>query len=106
MTLKYRVRILPDALLDVKAIYQWIGQESPGAAEQWLNGLLTVVDSLEQMPLRCPRAPESAVLGMEIRHYLYNRNYRVLYTVTEDVVRIHHIRHTSRQWMTEEEFKE
>ena len=103
--MKYQVRILPDALLDAKAIYQWIGQESPGAAEKWLNGLLAVVDSLERMPFRCPIAPESEVLGMEILQYLYNRNYRVLYTVVDDVVRIHHIRHTSRQWMTEEEFK-
>ena len=95
---------MPDALLDVKAIYQWIGQESP-AAEKWLNGLLAVVDSLEQMPLRCSRAPENEVLGMEIRHYLYNRAYRVLYTVNDKIVRIHHIRHTARQWMTEEEFK-
>lgn len=84
--------------------YERIAEDSPAAAAAWFDGLFAVIDSLETMPLRCPRAPESQILSIDIRHYIYRKHYRILYTVEGDTVRIHHIRHTARQWMTEEDF--
>ena len=102
--MKYQVKILPGAIEDARALYSWIAEKSPTDAAAWFNGLFPVIDSLSTMPLRTPRAPESDILGIEIRHYIYKKNYRILYIVDGDTVRIIHIRHGAQQWMTKEEF--
>ena len=56
------------------------------------------------MPLRFSVAQESELLGVAVRHYVYQKNYRILYTVHDKVVNIHHIRHSARQRMNEEDF--
>jgi hypothetical protein len=54
--------------------------------------------------LRFPLAPESALLPFDVHHYIYQKNYRILYSVHDRVVKIHHIRHSARQDMDEEDF--
>ena len=97
VSLEYRVKILPDALEDAKSLYQWIKQESPMYATQWFNGLFDAIDELAFMPLRYARAPESNILDLPIHHYVYKRNYRILFMVDGDIVRIYRIRHTSQR---------
>ena len=103
-SLAYRIEISPSALEDVRSCYDYIAETSEETANKWFRGLQEAINSLDTMPLRCPRAPESDLLSMQIRHYIYQKNYRILYTVHDTVVKIHHIRHTARQWMGEEDF--
>ena len=100
----YRVRITPTALVDAEEFYLWILENSPVNAAKWFNGLFGAIDTLASMPRRCPVAPETEIVGQEIRCFLYRKKYRILYGVEEEIVRIFHIRHTTQQWMTREEF--
>ena len=101
----YKVEILPGALQDIEDLFRWLSTDSPGTATKWFTGLQETFDKLEYMPARFPLAPESEIVGAEVRHCIYRRNYRVLFMISGQVVRIHHVRHSARQWMTEEEFE-
>ena len=102
--MKYLVRITPIALDDAEEFYLWISQDSPVNGANWFNGLLAAIDTLASMPHRCPIAPEKEIVGQEIRYLLYCKRYRILFGIEGNAVIIYHIRHTSQEWMTREEF--
>lgn len=81
---------------------------SPEKARQWYDGLLLAIESLSQMPKRCPLARENQYFSQEIRQILYGRGrnlYRILFTIVEgeevSTVRILHIRHAAQQTLGE-----
>ena len=100
----YRVRILPAALQDAKDCYLYIAAESPDTAIAWFEGLLDAIDSLAIMPNRCAVAPEAAIIGREIRVLVYRKHYRILFCVEKEVVRIYHIQHSARAYLSRDEF--
>ena len=100
----YRVSILPGALQDARNYYEFIATYSLETAATWFEGLFEVVDSLSTMPMRCPIAPETALVGLEIRWLGYQKSYRIVYSIDESTVRIYHIRHTSQEFMDPENF--
>jgi len=111
----YRVDISPSALQDAEDAYLWIKEQSLTRAGVWYEGLLKAIFSLEEMPARCPIAPESEVIGIVIRQLFYgrkNNRYRILFAIgyddanREDVVRIFRIRHSARPRLTPEEVEE
>jgi hypothetical protein len=62
------------------------------------------------MPYRCPLAPESEDLDIELRQLLYGKRgqqYRIFYTVVidemsgEEVVRVQRIRHKAQDTLKE-----
>ena len=108
----YRVELTPRAAGDADSAAEFIKQFSPRAAARWFDGLLEAVLSLEEMPQRCARAPESDTLGVELRELLYGRRsglYRIVFRIDEEpepVVRVVAIRHGARESMQPEEFGE
>ncbi|MEK6320998.1 MAG: type II toxin-antitoxin system RelE/ParE family toxin [Acidobacteriota bacterium] len=111
----FRVDISPSALQDAEDAYLWIKRRAPGRASAWYEGLLEAINGLEQMPARCPVAPESEDLGIMIRQLLYGKKgsaYRILFAIGyddstgEDVVRIFRIRHSARLKATPEEIQQ
>jgi hypothetical protein len=56
---------------------------------------------LESFPSRCPLALESEYLDIEIRQLLYEKKYRILFSIVDDenagIVKIHRVRHSSQQ---------
>lgn len=111
----YRVDISPSALQDAEDAYFWIKQRWPARAGEWYEGLLEKIFSLENFPARCPLAPESEDIGLEIRQLLYGSKgnvYRILFcigidgTTGEDVVRIYRIRHRARKRIEVDEILE
>ena len=79
-------------------------------AENWYAGLNRAIESLDTFPRRFVLAPESDLLGGNVRQMLYGtgRNtYRVLYRVIEPqgeyagIVRILRLRHVSQQRLDE-----
>ncbi|NEP59127.1 MAG: type II toxin-antitoxin system RelE/ParE family toxin [Symploca sp. SIO2G7] len=100
----YRVRITPTAFADAEGFYLWMRHDSPSNAANWFNGLFDAIETLASMPKRCPIAPETKWVGQNIRCLFYKKYYRILYGIEGETVRIYHIRHTSQQWMTREEF--
>ncbi len=97
-----RVEISPSALADAEEAFLWIQQESPAIADEWYNGLVDAILSIENFPNRCPLAPESEDIGREIRQLLYRR-HRILFSVTGDVVQVFRIRHTARDRLSPDE---
>jgi plasmid stabilization system protein ParE len=98
----FRVEISPSALADIEEAFLWIQQESPSTADEWYNGLVDAILSLENFPNRCSLASESEDIGREIRQLLYRR-HRILFGVTGDVVQVFRIRHTAQDRLSPEE---
>jgi plasmid stabilization system protein ParE len=83
----FRVEISPRAFNDLDEIADYIKQRgSFEQAENWFNGIIAAIRTLEDLPHRCPVAEESEELGQEVRLLLYgkrNRRYRVYYAVQQ-----------------------
>lgn len=104
----YRVDISVPALQDAEIAFLWIRDFNPETAKSWYEGLLHAVFSLEVSPRRCPTAPESEMLGREIKQLIYGnrkQTYCIFFEIFDDekIVRIYRIRHTARNWLTNED---
>ncbi|MBE9005948.1 type II toxin-antitoxin system RelE/ParE family toxin [Fortiea sp. LEGE XX443] len=103
--MKYRIEISSVAESEADSAFLRLSQlTSSSQASQWYAGLLQAIDSLSQMPKRCPVARENEYFSQEIRQLLYGRgrnSYRILFTILEgtevSTVGILHIRHTAQQ---------
>ncbi|NJL54493.1 MAG: type II toxin-antitoxin system RelE/ParE family toxin [Leptolyngbyaceae cyanobacterium RM2_2_4] len=108
--MKYRIEISSVAEAEADGAFLRLSQvTSPARASQWYSGLLQSIESLSQMPKRCPLARENESFSQEIRQLLYGRgrnSYRVLFTILEgqdiSTIRILHIRHGSQQTIGED----
>jgi len=99
--MSYRVEIPPqvNAQIDDQVVYYRDEGVADQVIIQWLSGLLDVVDSLEQMPLRFPVDPDrTAIRRYEIRRLNYGE-FGIFYRVYEDrrVVEILDLRHGRRR---------
>lgn len=107
--MKCRIEISSVAEAEADRAFLRLSQvTSPAKANQWYSGLLLAIESLSQMPKRCPLARENKYFSQEIRQLLYGRgrnSYRVLFTILEgqniSTVRILHIRQASQQTIGE-----
>ena len=83
----YHVKVARSALSDAEQAYAWMKERhSEDQATRWYNGLVEAVFSLESFPRRCPLAPESDEIGVELRQHLYGKRsaaYRIVFTVEE-----------------------
>ncbi len=94
----YDVRISREALEDLRRIYKIIEADSSLAAEEWFLGLEAAIFSLEELPGRTPKTPETP----DAHHLLYGNKphvYRIIYTIRQDspVVEVAQIRHGARR---------
>ena len=83
----FRVEISPRAFNDLNEIARYTKlQGNFKQAEEWFNGIIAAIRTLEGMPNRCRVADESEELGQEVRLLLYgkrNRKYRVYYSIRQ-----------------------
>ncbi|MBW4614718.1 MAG: type II toxin-antitoxin system RelE/ParE family toxin [Desmonostoc vinosum HA7617-LM4] len=108
--MKYPIEISSVAEAEADNAFLRLSQvTSSTRANQWYSGLLQAIESLSQMPKRCPLAQENQYFSQEIRQLLYGKgrnSYRILFTIVgeEEVptVRILHIRHATQQTLGEE----
>ncbi len=96
----YLVELTRRAERDLEYLYQLISAEDSKAAVRWFNKLEAAIYTLERLPRRCSKAPESKKARRQLRQLLYGakRNaYRVIFEIDESrkVVRILTIRHTA-----------
>jgi plasmid stabilization system protein ParE len=91
----YRVDISPSALQDAEDAYLWIKLRAPRRAGSWYEGLLDAIYGLEQMPARCPIAPESEDLGITIRQLLYGKKRSVYRILLRSGMTIQHVKRLS-----------
>jgi plasmid stabilization system protein ParE len=108
--MKYRIEISSVAEAEADSAFLRLSKAtSPVKSSQWYAGLLQAIESLSQMPKRCPLARENEYFSQEIRQLLYGRgrsSYRLLFTILEEqtisTVRILHIRHALQQTIGED----
>jgi plasmid stabilization system protein ParE len=93
--MKHRVEVMPRAKRDLREAYQYIAAQAPLNATRWLSETRRKIRSLADLPQRCALAPEAEVLRYELRQ-LVTGNYRVLFVVEGNVVRVLHVRHAQR----------
>ncbi len=72
--MKYRIEVSSLAEAEADNGFLRLSQvASPTQATQWYPGLLKAIESLVQMPKRCPLARENEYFSQEIRQLLYGR---------------------------------
>jgi len=103
MAEEYRIVLQPAAYEGMEAAYNYIEQESLTKAQQWANGLMDSINSLQTYPERCSLAPEDEYFPQQIRQLLYRSTsgvYRILFTVSEDAVVVLYIRYSAQRMVT------
>ena len=97
----FRVELTAEAEKDLDRILEWLlAQQAGEAGVRWFEALEEAVGSLSSFPERCSLAPESTVFPFEVRHLLYGHRphiYRILFTISDKVVYVLHIRHGRRR---------
>lgn len=102
----FRVEVAPRAFEDLDEIAEYIKRKSDfRQAEEWFNGIIAAIQSLSEMPGRCPIASESRDLKHEIRVLLHgrrNRTYKVYFSIerstrTSGKIYVFHVRHWARR---------
>jgi plasmid stabilization system protein ParE len=111
----FEVRVTQEAYGDLDAIAEFLkGQASIDVARRWFAGIIGAIDSLSEMPARCPLAPEAKELEAELRILLHgrrNRAYKIYFKIKQDdqlngSVLVFHIRHWARKPLTNQELEE
>ena len=92
---KFQVEITATAQSDIQEIYQYISSGNQTAANNLVLEIEKQINSMEQLPLRCPVTPESYELGVEYRHILYG-HYRTIFRVEAPRVIILRVIHGAR----------
>lgn len=90
----YHVDLSLRAMNDLRDIYSRIEVEQSIKASQWYWGLVDAINSLENLPSRCPATKENP----HLRHLLYGHRknvYRIIFRIskTRKNVDVLHIRH-------------
>jgi plasmid stabilization system protein ParE len=111
----FRVEISPRAFNDLDEIARYIKRQgSFEQAEEWFNGIIAAIRTLEEMPHRCPVADVSRELGQEVRLLLYgkrNRKYKVYFSIRQKTpsagtVQVFHVRHWARKSLNIDQLQE
>lgn len=101
----YKIIIFPQAETDIMEVFDYISEHSPEAAMRWYRKIRDAINTLEQVPSRCPKAPETIMLGMELRQLLYgkhSRTYRIVFRIVDErEVHVLSVRHCAREWPNE-----
>lgn len=105
--MNYRVDVSETAEVEIDRIYLWILRRSPERASVWYEGFLREIESLSEMPRRCPLSRDDHGYAGEVRQLLYGRArnaYRVIFSIIESddpsqesIVRVLHVRHAMRE---------
>jgi plasmid stabilization system protein ParE len=91
----FRVILTDTAMQNLRHYYLLAAEYAPRTAAQWLDRFYFAIQTLSQHPERCILAPENESVPAEIRQLRFGKRagaYRVLFTITDDEVRILHIR--------------
>ena len=92
-----KVRYTPRAQADLDAIFIYLDQREPTAAQSVKELLERRIAGLADFPLAAPLTDEPDVRELTIVRY----HYKIYYHLAGEEVRVLHIRHTSRRLWTD-----
>ena len=93
----YKIKIYPTAKKDLQEIIDYLNTLSQQAALRYYDLLIAEIESLSQMPFRCPK-PRDIALAAKVYRYLIVENYLVFYVVARDTVQIRRILYAKRNY--------
>lgn len=104
MNCKHHKVLIPHTVkiaLQEQVDYIAIKQGESLNARRWLAGIVKAISSLSKFPQRCSVAPENAEFGNDanfvIRHLIYKKSFRIVFTVVGNEVRVLSVRHSARE---------
>jgi plasmid stabilization system protein ParE len=101
------VQVFPQAELDLRRIGRSIRERvSTKSSVKWMGKLQKAIESLSTSADRYPEADEAFVLGRDLRMCIVgNRShvYRIIFTIVENRVLIHCVRHAAQDQLTEDD---
>lgn len=105
----YQVKLLPRAKRQLyESALWWADNRSTEQAVRWLEGFEAALGLLAENPERWPLAPESEIVGFEIREMTYglgrNKTHRAVFEIRVNEVVVHAIRHLAQDGLTANEF--
>ncbi len=107
--MNFQVVVQPRAFRDLDEIYEYLRERySVVVANEWYNGFMQELGSLEKHPLRFGLARESRKLDIEVHQLLYRRFshvHRALYMVDGEEVRILCVRHSAQEDVSPDEIR-
>ena len=96
----HRVVVTARANADAIQVVRWKMESSVNSADRWYAGLEKAIAKLSKLPERHPIAEEeSEWMGIPVRQMIYGKKpatYRILFSINEDTVVLHQIRHSAR----------
>ena len=92
----HKVRLTQEAKDHIRAISDYIAQDSPENARRWELRLRQRLRALKDFPERCEVAFTASEAGREVRHTFFGV-YRVLYEIVGDTVMVLTVRHGARR---------
>ena len=93
----YKIKIYPTARQDLREIIDYLNTLSLQAALRYYDLLIEEIESLSQMPFRCPK-PRDIALATKGYRYLIVESYLVFYVVAGDTVQIRRILYAKRNY--------
>jgi plasmid stabilization system protein ParE len=103
----YRVVVTARANADAIRAFLWKTEQSVQSATRWFAGLEKAIAKLSKLPERHPVAEEeSERLGITLRQMIFGKKpktYRIFFSIEEDTVVVHYIRHSARGLIDPEE---
>ncbi len=97
----YDVRITPRASDDLEAAARWwFNNRSADQAFRWYQGFLDQLESLDEMPERCPLARENPRVPFDLRELHYglgsHPTHRAVFRILGTTVEVLTVRHLAR----------
>jgi toxin ParE1/3/4 len=83
----------------ISEIAEYIAQDNPKTAEEWVNTVFDMADQLGKFPESGRIAPE--INNQKIRELIYG-NYRIIYRIEDDQISILTMRHGGQILPTDE----
>ena len=103
MAIKHYKILIPDSVkISLNQQLNYIAAEhcQPALALQWLDGIIEAIQSLSTFPERCAAAPEDFYFKKShettIRHLIYKKSFRIIFTIKKNEVRILSVKHGAR----------
>ncbi len=103
--MEYSVRVAARVHVDLDEIYDyWSEHASPEIAFRLKEDLVEGMQRLRFYPFSCPQALEASYREQMLRN-TFVRGYRTIFTVSDQVVQIVHVRHGRRQELSRAEIR-
>src|SRR5262245_7712233 len=97
------VQVTQRAKRDLQSAHRRAAVRAPATADRWLRRFKAALGTLADNPERCSLAPESEIVGAEIRQFLFGKKrntYRALFKIEGNEVRVLHVRWAGRDFAT------